>query len=414
MRFKLSVVFIMLLALTMSVFAQDEEATTFEDLFSEVPTIRGEDGAFILGDPDAPVTVIEFADFLCPACQQYHETVNDFIEEYVLTGQAKFEYRFFLVIDPFLSGLSSAVAECSFEQGAFWTTNEELYRLAVAREIDDNLVSVVATNLSLDEQALDACVNEARLFQYQEDVLYGQELGVGSTPSIRVRVGDDSSAGVIQIEESLYQRGGVPAPILGEFVTSETPQDLVYVVNQALRDDYLNDTALIDDEECGAPCWRGITPGVTTLEEAIAILEAQDDLGELDIQTDGMSTSILFGEAPCCQLFSQDNEQVTILQANTAPLMTLGAVIERYGEPDLIEGVVFTRQQIIHNLYFVELNMGVFAFTDGVDSPLSEDSPIVGWVFVEPVIYQQVLSGTALAEWNGYQALSDYDIPAEQ
>lgn len=413
MRFKFSVMLLALFAMSFSVFAQEDEATDYQDLFAEVPTIRAEDGAFVLGDPDAPVTVSIFADFLCPACQQYHATANDFIEEYVLTGQAKFEYRFFLVIDPFLSGLSSAVAECSFEQGAFWATNDELYRLAEAREIGDDLVSVVATNLSLDEEALDACVNEARLFQYQEDVVYGQELGVGSTPSIRVQVGDNP-AGVLQIGENLYQGGGVALNILGEFVTSETPEDMVYLVNQALRDDNLSDRGLIEDEDCGAPCWRGITPGVTSLEDAIAILEAQDDLGTLDVQTDGVSTSIVFGEVPCCQLFSQDNEQVTILQLNTAPVMTLGEVIERYGEPDLIEGVLFTRQQIIHNVYFLDHNIGVFVFTDGVDSPLSEESPVVGFVIVEAELFEQVLAGSALSEWNGFQALSDYDIPAEQ
>lgn len=414
MRFKLSVIFVMLFAISFAVFAQDEEETTgFQDLYYEVPTIRAEDGAFILGDPDAPVTVIEFADFLCPACQQYHGAVNSFIQNHVLTGEAKFEYRFYLVIDPFLSGLSAAVAECSFEQGAFWATNEELYRLAEAREIDENLVSVIATNLSLDEAALDTCVNEPRYFQYQEDMAYGQDLSVASTPSIRVKVGDEP-AGLLLVNDVYYDRGGISVATLGEFVVSETPENYVYKLNQALRDDYLQDTSLIEDSDCTALCWRGIVPGETTLDEAIAILEAQEDLGELIVQSNEVATGISFGDPTCCQLVSQDNETVTILQLGLAPLMTLGEVIEHYGEPSLIEGVLLTRSQIIHNLYFLEHNLVIFALAEGVDVALSEESPIVGAVYVDPVLYQQVLEGTLLAEWNGYQALSDYDLPAEQ
>lgn len=416
MRLKLSVIFMLVLALTVGVWAQEDEATTeFEDLYSEVPTVRGEDGAFILGDPDAPVTVIEFADFLCPACQNYQPTVTSFIESYVLTGQAKFEYRFFLVIDPFLSGLSAAVAECSYDQGAFWTTNKEIYRLAEAREIDENLVSVVAANVGLDEAELDACVNEPRFFQYQEDIAYGQDLSVGSTPSIRVKVGDDGLAGVLVIDDVYYDRSGVSVETLGDFVTHETPEDHVLLVNQVLSDDYLHDTSLLDgDEDCDTVCWRGIVPGSTTLEEAIAILEAQDDLGELDVQTNDVATGIIFGEPNCCQVVSQDNETVTLIQLNTAPLMTLGAIIERYGEPDLIEGVVVTRSQVVHNLYFLAHNMVIFAFAEGADAPLSEESPIVGMVLVDPEVYQMVLAGIPLTEWDGFQALSDYDIPAEQ
>ena len=59
-------------------------------LFADIPQSRTEDGAFVLGDPDAPVTIVEFADFMCPHCQAYQTTVNRFIEQYVATGQAKF------------------------------------------------------------------------------------------------------------------------------------------------------------------------------------------------------------------------------------------------------------------------------------------------------------------------------------
>ena len=147
MRFRFLLVALLLISAG-AVFAQDDESG--EDMFASVPTTRGEDGAFILGDPDAPVTVIEFADFLCPACQTYHEQMNQFVEDYVLTGEAKLEYRFFPIIDQQLSPLMSAINECAYEQDAFWTTHDVLYQLASEQAVGADIVEVTAERAGLD------------------------------------------------------------------------------------------------------------------------------------------------------------------------------------------------------------------------------------------------------------------------
>ncbi len=63
--------------------------------YASIPQFRTADGGFVLGNPDAPFTVIEFADFYCPHCQEYHPEIQKFLTNYVATGKAEFEYRIF-------------------------------------------------------------------------------------------------------------------------------------------------------------------------------------------------------------------------------------------------------------------------------------------------------------------------------
>src|SRR5690606_690163 len=113
------------------VVAQDAPIDYFAR-YEDIPQSRTEDGAFVLGDPDAPVTIVEFADFMCPHCQNYETTVHDFIEQYVTTGQARFEYRLYPIVHPTYSVFTAQIAECADVQrdGAFWASHDLLYDLA--------------------------------------------------------------------------------------------------------------------------------------------------------------------------------------------------------------------------------------------------------------------------------------------
>ncbi|MGQ9910017.1 MAG: thioredoxin domain-containing protein [Candidatus Flexifilum sp.] len=62
-------------------------------LLASLPQSRTPDGGFVLGDPDAPITIIEFADWACPHCQDYHTTISALIADQVAAGRAAFEFR---------------------------------------------------------------------------------------------------------------------------------------------------------------------------------------------------------------------------------------------------------------------------------------------------------------------------------
>src|SRR5690606_1092531 len=53
---------------------------------SEIPQGRLEDGGFYIGEENAPIIIVEFADWACPHCQTYRAIMDQVIEEYVVTG----------------------------------------------------------------------------------------------------------------------------------------------------------------------------------------------------------------------------------------------------------------------------------------------------------------------------------------
>lgn len=85
------------------------------------------DRDIILGDANAPVTVIEYGDYQCPFCELFSAKVQPLIkQQYVDTGKAKFVFRDF----PFLGQESfdaGAAVECAKDQGKFWEYHDALY-----------------------------------------------------------------------------------------------------------------------------------------------------------------------------------------------------------------------------------------------------------------------------------------------
>ena len=80
-----------------------------------------------LGDANAPVTIVEFADFQCPFCGRHHQTVEpSLIKEYVDTGKVSLVYKHL----PFLgqeSAFVAVAAECAADQGKFWQYHDYLF-----------------------------------------------------------------------------------------------------------------------------------------------------------------------------------------------------------------------------------------------------------------------------------------------
>lgn len=421
MRLRLYGLLVLGLALVLmvgGVAAQDDDADDGEygALYEDIPQFRGSDGAFTLGDPDAPVTIIEFADYLCGFCQTYHEsTMKQFIEEYVATGMVNFEYRFMPIIDANFSSYMAATTECAADQGAFWATYDLMYELASNRTLDDNLVATVADRLELDGEELDACVSEmgTRPFQYELDYNLGVELGVTGTPAIRVRVGDGPE-GAIEIDGDVYDRGGPALPILAEFAESENPQELVRLVNRLLDDQMLPDDSLVTGEPCEAPCWNDITVGQTGWDDAIAILEADDEFSEVQIQTAQGSTAqrALWGVPdadPCCQMVTFDGESIAYIQLLFSPLMTLAEVLDVHDEPDYLIGSETTRDQAVFTLIYPELPMLVYVFVAGAaEGVLSETSEILGVQYLLPEDMQDLVASNALYSWDGFKSYQDY------
>ncbi|HEX8484457.1 DsbA family protein [Sphingomonas sp.] len=89
-------------------------------------TVAKTDEGYLLGNPDAPVKLVEYGARLCPACKGFATTgFEPLIKNYVSTGKVSFEFRDFLIHGPAELGLA-ALARCA-DKAAFFVVLEQTY-----------------------------------------------------------------------------------------------------------------------------------------------------------------------------------------------------------------------------------------------------------------------------------------------
>lgn len=158
--------------------------------YAEIAKGRQADGGFVLGDPDAPITVVAFEDFLCPSCQRYKGTVDKYIEAHVATGKARFEYRMMPVVHPGYSRLAAQLTECAdtLRPGAFWQAHDTMFQIASSRSFSDSSSRTFADMMDLSYTELLECTQDA--LQVTKDMRLAQQHSVTGTPTVFVRYGD--------------------------------------------------------------------------------------------------------------------------------------------------------------------------------------------------------------------------------
>ena len=158
--------------------------------YSAIPQARQADGGFVLGNPDAPITIVAFEDFLCPACQRYKPTIETLIEKHVATGEARFEYRMLPVVHAGYSRLAAQLVECAddLRPGSFWLAHDAMFQVAGARAFSDSSSRTFADMMDMAYSDLLACTAEAK--QVDIDLRLATQHSVTGTPTVFVRYGD--------------------------------------------------------------------------------------------------------------------------------------------------------------------------------------------------------------------------------
>lgn len=137
-----------------------------------------------LGDPKAPVTLVEFGDFQCPFCARFFQTTEqEIIEKYVKTGQARFVYRDFPIAAIHSEAQKSAEAsECANEQGKFWPYHNMLYQRQ--SELGLQNYKKWAVDLAINSKQFNECLDSGKYAkEVEKDLQDGQAAGVNGTPS---------------------------------------------------------------------------------------------------------------------------------------------------------------------------------------------------------------------------------------
>lgn len=176
----------------------------------------------------------------------------------------------------------------------------------------------------------------------------------------------------------------------------------------------LKDLSLLSGEPCEAPCWNGIIPGETLYRDAK--LSMEEDARYKDVQEaerqEG-SDARIFGFAPeegqvCCQVFSRDGETVTSLLLQFAPDMTVGPVMDRYGEPVYVGGEAPAADQAYMALVYAEVPMVIYAFVAGAENGrLSTRSEILGSMYMAQEEMNLLLACSRLYAWEGFVAFKE-------
>jgi protein-disulfide isomerase len=135
-----------------------------------------------MGEPGAPVTIVEFLDYGCPFCRRSFEPVRELISN--RPQDVRLIIRDFPVEELHPGAIAAAVgARCAQEQGKFWAYHDKLFLLDV-REFDETLLAKAAQEVGLDETEWNACrSSDAILAKIRKDVEDGLAAGVSGTPT---------------------------------------------------------------------------------------------------------------------------------------------------------------------------------------------------------------------------------------
>jgi protein-disulfide isomerase len=137
----------------------------------------------VLGQSDAPVTLVEFSDYQCPYCRTFFlATLPSLKREYIDTGKLRYVFRDYPLdqIHPQARRAAEA-ARCAGDQGKYWEMHDVLFQNQ--RALAPSEFSEHARNLGLDAAAFDACLESAKYAaRVNKDHADGTAAGVQGTP----------------------------------------------------------------------------------------------------------------------------------------------------------------------------------------------------------------------------------------
>jgi protein-disulfide isomerase len=167
-------------------------------------------GDFWRGNPDAPLTVVEFSDFQCPFCRQHSlDTQPVLDEQFVDTGDVRWVFKHFPVEQSHPQAVAAAgAAQCAGNQGKFWEMHDLLFeRMDEWGNSDvDAVLLTLAEELELDIDAYNVCMEEQTTYQKILADLNSGSGFVRGTPTFVVLYG----------EQGRLIPGALPADQFGE------------------------------------------------------------------------------------------------------------------------------------------------------------------------------------------------------
>jgi protein-disulfide isomerase len=136
-----------------------------------------------IGDKDAKVTLIEFADYQCPYCgHAFQQIYTSIVAEYVKTGKVKYVFHDFPLEFHSNAFKASEAARCAGDQGKYWEMHDKLFQNQ--RTLDPKGLADAAQAVGLDATKFQQCLDTGKYqAQIRSSIEAAMKIGVRGTPS---------------------------------------------------------------------------------------------------------------------------------------------------------------------------------------------------------------------------------------
>ena len=156
----------------------------------------------IRGPKTAPIHMVVYSDFQCPACRAALEPVEALRTEFA--DSVQFEFRHFPLERPHRWALTAAgFAECAAAQDKFWEFHDRLYAEQPTWTVSEDAILTFAryaAELGLNPQKLSDCLGDPKtLAEIRKERSSGEKKGIQSTPTIFIN--DHMLVGALQVKE---------------------------------------------------------------------------------------------------------------------------------------------------------------------------------------------------------------------
>ena len=166
------IVTLLILGIGVGIFSKPEAVYTREEL---IPA-----GVNTKGNTQAKTFLVEFSDFQCPACKNYHAVIKEIVEKY--KDNLLFAYRHFPLQQHNFAMKAALASEAAADQDKFWEMHDYLF--ANQEKLSDQIIEGGAGEFKLDlTKFKEGMGNGENKGKVSKDMADGSRFGVDSTPT---------------------------------------------------------------------------------------------------------------------------------------------------------------------------------------------------------------------------------------
>ncbi|MCE7948604.1 MAG: hypothetical protein DYG88_14360 [Chloroflexi bacterium CFX4] len=179
-----------------------------------------------------------------------------------------------------------------------------------------------------------------------------------------------------------------------------------------VSDKYLNDSSLLTENPCGAPCFQGITIGQTTFADAERLVRDNPLFKDVQSQENPPQAawSAVNGDQCCVMTADPSTGIVNQLLVYVAPNMRVRDVLAKYGEPAYVAVPKqdYSQTEAVLGLIYPKQGNLLWVMPGDGQSTLDEDDPIVIVLYLNPADFDDLLATAELNGWLGYVSVAEY------